>query len=100
MSEQLKYIVQELNKPPFNKSYNLISFDGLDQIQLLQALNDVCSEIESKVSQLNWVIDSLVNSFWCFDVYSKPGHKILSKFPVQGQVAIFIFKTRTKYFAA
>ena len=31
---------------------------------------------------------------------SRPGHKILSKFQVQGQVAIFIFKTRTKYFAA
>ena len=73
MSEQLKYIVQELNKPPFNKSYNLISFDGLDQIQLLQALNDVCSEIESKVSQLNWVTDSFLNSFWCFDVYSIQG---------------------------
>ena len=26
----------------------------------------------------------------------RPGHKILSKFQVQGQVAIFIFKTRTK----
>ena len=31
---------------------------------------------------------------------NRPGHKILSKFQVQGQVAIFIFKTRTKYFAA
>ncbi|XP_067948195.1 intraflagellar transport protein 81 homolog [Watersipora subatra] len=50
MSEQLKYIVQALNKPPFSKSYNLISFDGLDQIQLLQALNDVCAAIESKPS--------------------------------------------------
>ena len=29
-----------------------------------------------------------------------PGHKILSKFQVQGQVAFFIFKTRTKYFGA
>ena len=30
----------------------------------------------------------------------RPGHKILLKFQVQGQVAIFIFKTRTEYFAA
>ena len=32
--------------------------------------------------------------------FSRPGHKILSKYEVQGEVAIFIFKTRTKYFAA
>ena len=49
MSEQLKYIVQELNKPPYKKSYNLISFDGLDQIQLVQVLNDVCAEIDGAV---------------------------------------------------
>ena len=38
-------------------------------------------------------------SFMCFfeDGDSRPGHKILSKFQAQGQVAIFIFKTRTKY---
>lgn len=55
MSEQLKYVVQELNKPPFSKSYNLISFDGLDSIQLIQVLNDVCAEIESKVS-VSWLL--------------------------------------------
>lgn len=49
MSEQLKYIVQELNKAPLNKSYNLISFDGLEPLQLIQNLNDICSEVESKV---------------------------------------------------
>ena len=31
---------------------------------------------------------------------SRPGHKIFSKFQVQGLLVIFIFKTRTKYFAA
>jgi len=52
MSEQLKYIVGEINKPPFGKSYNLISFDGLDSVQLIQILNDVCANIESKVCGL------------------------------------------------
>ena len=33
-------------------------------------------------------------------VNDRPGHKIHSKFQVQGQLAILIFKTRTKYFAA
>ena len=33
-------------------------------------------------------------------INNRPGRKILSKFQVQGQVGIFIFKTRTKYFAA
>ncbi|XP_002742265.1 intraflagellar transport protein 81 homolog [Saccoglossus kowalevskii] len=45
MSEQLKYIVSELNKEPFKKNYNLISFDALEGIQLLQILNDIFSEI-------------------------------------------------------
>jgi Intraflagellar transport 81 calponin homology domain len=30
MGEQLKYLVSELNKPPYNRSYNLISFDALN----------------------------------------------------------------------
>ncbi|KAJ7330649.1 Intraflagellar transport protein 81 [Desmophyllum pertusum] len=45
MSEQLKYIVDELNKEPFKKNYNLISFDSLQPLQLLQVLNDVFAEI-------------------------------------------------------
>ncbi|XP_015780699.1 PREDICTED: intraflagellar transport protein 81 homolog [Acropora digitifera] len=45
MSEQLKYIVDELNKEPFKRNYNLISFDSLQSLQLLQVLNDVFAEI-------------------------------------------------------
>ena len=48
MSEQLKFIVNELNKEPYEKNYNLISFDGLGGEQLLQNLSDVLAEIESK----------------------------------------------------
>lgn len=49
MSEQLKYIVDELNKEPFKKNYNLISFDSLQPLQLLQVLNDVFAEINPQV---------------------------------------------------
>jgi len=45
MSDQLKLIVETLNKPPFSRNYNLISFDSLHDIQLLQVLNDVFTEI-------------------------------------------------------
>ena len=38
MSEQLKYIVDELNAEPFKKSYNLIIFDSLSGEQLLQVI--------------------------------------------------------------
>ena len=38
MSEQLKFIVAELNRAPYNKNYNLISFDKLSGEQLLQHL--------------------------------------------------------------
>lgn len=49
MTEQLRLIVQELNKPPFSKSYNLINFDSLEPLQLLQLLSDVITTIEGKV---------------------------------------------------
>jgi len=49
MSEQLKFLVGELNKEPFNKTYNLISFDSLEPLQLLQVLNDVLAAVDPKV---------------------------------------------------
>jgi len=36
MSEQIKFLVAELNKEPFGKNYNLIVFDSLTGEQLLQ----------------------------------------------------------------
>jgi len=45
MSEQLKYVVDHLNEKPFSKNLNLISFDSLQSLQLLQILNDVITEI-------------------------------------------------------
>lgn len=52
MSEQLKYIIQELAKEPFSKTYNLISFDSLEPLQLLQVLTDVMSVIDPKVCEI------------------------------------------------
>ena len=49
MSESLKCIVSELGKSPFNKQYNLISFDSLEPLQLLQVLTDVLAEVDPKV---------------------------------------------------
>ncbi|WAR28260.1 IFT81-like protein, partial [Mya arenaria] len=40
----------ELNKDPFNKSYNMISFDSLEPLQLLQVLNDVLGVIDPKTA--------------------------------------------------
>ncbi|XP_040897999.1 intraflagellar transport protein 81 homolog isoform X2 [Toxotes jaculatrix] len=48
MSEQLKYIVEQLNREPFKKNFNLITFDSLEPMQLLQILNDVLAEIDPK----------------------------------------------------
>lgn len=48
MSEQLKFIVEQLNREPFKKSFNLITFDSLEPMQLLQILNDVLAEIDPK----------------------------------------------------
>ncbi|KAK7136207.1 hypothetical protein R3I94_014756 [Phoxinus phoxinus] len=48
MSEQLKLIVEQLNREPFKKNLNLITFDSLEPMQLLQTLNDVLAEIDPK----------------------------------------------------
>uniref|UniRef100_A0A3Q2U373 Intraflagellar transport protein 81 homolog n=1 Tax=Fundulus heteroclitus TaxID=8078 RepID=A0A3Q2U373_FUNHE len=48
MSEQLKFIVEQLNKEPFRMNFNLITFDSQEPMQLLQILNDVLAEIDPK----------------------------------------------------
>ncbi|XP_051509708.1 intraflagellar transport protein 81 homolog [Myxocyprinus asiaticus] len=48
MSEQLRFIVEQLNREPFKKNFNLITFDSLEPMQLLQTLNDVLAEIDPK----------------------------------------------------
>lgn len=49
MNDQVKFIVEKLNKEPFNKNLNFISFDNLQGNNLLQMLNDVFAEIDPKV---------------------------------------------------
>lgn len=56
MSDQIKFIVDNLNKEPFKKSYNLITFDSLEPMQLLQVLNDVLAEIDPKVRVLSFSV--------------------------------------------
>ncbi|XP_010202919.2 intraflagellar transport protein 81 homolog isoform X1 [Colius striatus] len=48
MSDQMQFIVEKLNQEPFRKNYNLITFDSLESMQLLQLLNDVLGEIDPK----------------------------------------------------
>ena len=54
MNDALKYIVGELNKPPFNRNYSLISFDSIEGLSLLQVLTDVLAEIEPNVIQAQY----------------------------------------------
>ena len=47
MVEQLKFIVEQLKKAPFNrKDYNILTFDNLTNNQLLQVLTDVFAVID------------------------------------------------------
>ena len=48
MNQQLRYIVDTLNQPPYNRRFNLVTFDSLDSFSLLQVLNDVLAEISSE----------------------------------------------------
>lgn len=45
MNQQLRYIVDTLNQPPYNKRLNLVTFDSQNTFSLLQLLNDVLAEI-------------------------------------------------------
>lgn len=60
-SEQMKLIVQQLGKEPFNKSYNLITFDALEPLQLLQVLNDVLAIVDPKV--VNDIVNKYMNLY-------------------------------------
>lgn len=57
MGEQLKFIIEQLNREPFKKKFNLITFDSLEPTQLLQVLNDVLAEIDPKVFWLAAVVN-------------------------------------------
>uniref|UniRef100_A0A4W5QZ90 Intraflagellar transport protein 81 homolog n=1 Tax=Hucho hucho TaxID=62062 RepID=A0A4W5QZ90_9TELE len=48
MSKQLTFIVEHLNKDPFKENVHLITFDSLEPMQLLEILNDVLAEIDTK----------------------------------------------------
>jgi intraflagellar transport protein 81 len=53
MNEQVKFIVERLNREPFKRNLNFISFDSISGNNLLQLLNDVFSEIDPKVLKIN-----------------------------------------------
>lgn len=53
MTDQLKFLVTSLTKSPFNKTFNLITFDGLEPLQLLQVLSDILAVIEEQVRLQN-----------------------------------------------
>lgn len=69
MRDQLKFIVQWLNKEPFNKNFNLISFDSLEPLSLLQILTDVLAEIDSKVSSIQLLFISACRLYTCMRVH-------------------------------
>lgn len=49
-TDNLKYIISQLSQPPFKKTYNMISFNNLEPLQLLQVVTDVLAEIDPQVS--------------------------------------------------
>lgn len=52
MNDTVKFIVEKLNREPFRKNLNFISFDNLQGVNLLQLLNDVFAEIDPKVKKI------------------------------------------------
>lgn len=48
MTDQVKQIVEILNKEPFKRNYNSVSFLSFGPEQLLQVLNDVLTAIDKQ----------------------------------------------------
>jgi len=85
MTEEAKKIVDLLNKEPFKKNYNLISFHSLGSEQLLQLLNDVLGEIDATqngdirfdfLCRLLNVFKSFLSNAQCGMFVEKTFHKI------------------------
>jgi intraflagellar transport protein 81 len=53
MADQMKHIVSALNAPPFNRNYNLISFDALAPNRLLQELSDVLAYVNGDATPID-----------------------------------------------
>lgn len=48
MNDQIKIIVEFLNSKPFERGYSAITFHALGQEQLIQLVNDILTEIDSR----------------------------------------------------
>eukprot|EP01138_Halocafeteria_seosinensis_P008786 gb/GECG01008980.1/.p1 GENE.gb/GECG01008980.1/~~gb/GECG01008980.1/.p1 ORF type:complete len:686 (+),score=158.53 gb/GECG01008980.1/:1-2058(+) len=47
MANEIQYIVEKLNEPPFERNLSLVSFDEHSPTELVQLLNDVLAELDS-----------------------------------------------------
>lgn len=47
--DQIKYVIDELNQPPFNQNLNLISYDNLREEQRLDLLIQILNIVDPKV---------------------------------------------------
>lgn len=51
--DQIKFVIDELNQPPFSNSLNLIAYDSLRSEQRLDLLIQVLNAIDPKVNPWN-----------------------------------------------
>lgn len=71
MNDQVKFIVEKLNREPFKKNINFINFDNLQGNSLLQLLNDVFAEIDPRVNMASLEISFIYKSFYFFSLLAK-----------------------------
>lgn len=58
--DQIKFVIDELNQPPFNQNLNLISYDNLREEQRIDLLIQIFNIIDPKVCVffLEFVMDN------------------------------------------
>ena len=65
--DEIKFIINELNKPPFNKGLNIVSYDTLRGEQRIEILLQVFDEIDSTV------IKNILNNLFQNNYFFKSG---------------------------
>lgn len=51
-TEDIKEIVYRLNQKPFNENYNLVTFDELNPVELLELLNKIFTHLDKSFQNI------------------------------------------------
>ncbi|KAH9418774.1 Intraflagellar transport protein 81 [Dermatophagoides pteronyssinus] len=79
--DQIKYVIDELNQPPFNQNLNLISYDNLREEQRLDLLIQILNIVDPKlnlpfirVGNIEDIVATILDTLRIFKYSPPPSH--------------------------